>query len=42
MQTVGRKQVDNKIISSTQIAGGYEFHIEEEVTKMVGRKQVKN
>ena len=37
MQAVGRKQVDNKITSKTQIVGGCEFRVKEEVTQ-TGRK----
>ena len=42
MQSDGRKQVDNKIRSKTQIAEGCEFYVEEKVTKRVGRKLVDN
>ena len=42
MQSVGRKQVDNKITSKTQIAVRCVFDVEEEGTPPGGRKQVDN
>ena len=40
--TVGRKQVDNKITSKTQIAGGCGFRVEDGGPLTVGRKKVEN